>query len=162
MSQPQGQETGAKGAGSRERPKNLAFMVGWLVFLGIYQIFLAWRFGTFFEGTQGDLRHYYGGATLEPLYATIGVIALVVAWGGWHLRPWAYRTSFVLQGLIYLLILGGIVVWAFGKPAPVGWLLLDAAFGAYNLWWLLRPETKRAFSPSMKAPSAGREGEGTR
>jgi len=25
------------------RPKNLGFMVGWLVFLGVYQIFLAWK-----------------------------------------------------------------------------------------------------------------------
>ena len=52
-----------------DRPKNLTFMVGWLVFLGIYQIFLAWKFGTFFEGVHGDLRHYFGGAVLEPLYA---------------------------------------------------------------------------------------------
>ena len=26
-----------------------------------------------------------------------------------------------------------------------GWLLLDAAFEAYNLWWLLQPDTRRAF-----------------
>jgi hypothetical protein len=148
MSEPTDQGAASAEAGSPERPKNLAFMVGWLVFLGFYQIFLAWRFGTFFEGTQGDLRHYYGGAALEPLYATIGVIALIVAWGGWRLRPWAYRASFVLQGLVYLVVVGGIVTWLFGKSAPVGWLLLDAAFGAYNLWWLLQPDTKRAFSRS--------------
>lgn len=128
------------------RPKNLTFMVGWMVFLGVYQIALAWRFGTFFEGEQGDLRQYYGGATLEPLYATIGVVALVIAWGGWHMRRWAYLASFVLQALIYLLIIGGLVVWLAGKPAPVGWLLLDSAFGAYNLWWLLQPETRAAFA----------------
>ena len=128
-----------------EHPKNLAFMVGWLVFLGIYQIFLAWKFGTFFEGTHGDLRHYFCNAVLEPLYAAIGITALVVAWGGWHLRPWAYKASFVLQGLIYLLILGGIIFRILGKPAPIGWLLLDAAFGAYNLWWLTRPYVRQAF-----------------
>jgi len=148
MSRSPGQEAGPAKAGSPTRPKNLAFMVGWLVFLGLYQIFLAWRFGTFFEGTDGDLRQYFGGEALEPLYATIGVIALIIAWGGWHLRPWAYRASFVLQGLIYILVIGGIVVRLLGKPAPVGWLLLDAAFGAYNLWWLLQPETKRAFKKS--------------
>jgi len=145
VSQQQDQEPDAAKADSPERPKNLAFMVGWLVFLGFYQIFLAWRFGTFFEGTQGDVRQYYGGAALEPLYATIGVIAWIIAWGGWRLRPWAYRVSFVLQGLIYALVIGGIVVRLLGKPAPVGWLLLDAAFGAYNLWWLLQPATERAF-----------------
>jgi hypothetical protein len=135
---------------ARAKPKNLGFMVGWLVFLGIYQIFLAWRFGTFFEGVHGDLRAYYGGAALEPLYATIGVIALVVAWGGWRLRPWAYRASFVLQGLVYLVVLAGLILWATGKSAPVGWLALDAAFGAYNLWWLLQPETRAAFAPPAK------------
>jgi hypothetical protein len=37
-------------------PKNLGFMVGWLVFLGVYQIFLTWKFGTFFEGSKGRAR----------------------------------------------------------------------------------------------------------
>jgi len=80
-------------SGPPPRPKNLAFMVWWLVFLGLYQIFLAWRFGTFFEGTHGDLRHAYGGKFLEPRYASISVAALIVAWGGWHLRQWAYRAD---------------------------------------------------------------------
>ena len=133
----------------RARPKNLGFMVGWLVFLGIYQIFLAWRFGTFFEGSDGDLRKYYGGAALEPVYATIGVIAWVIAWGGWRLRPWAYRASFVLQGLVFLLVIGGIVLRLAGKSAPIAWLLLDAAFGAYNLWWLLQPATRAAFGRQL-------------
>jgi len=140
-------------ADQKARPKNLGFMVGWLVFLGIYQIFLAARFGTFFEGSKGDLRHYYGASTMEPLYATIGVVALIVAWGGWRLRPWAYRASFVLQGLVYLVVLGGIILWLTGKSAPVGWLLLDAAFGVYNLWWLLQPATRAAFRPPP-APAA--------
>lgn len=147
MAHDSGTSQGTQPVDDEARPPNLGFMVGWLVFLGVYQILLAWRFGTFFEGEQGDLRQYYGGAALEPLYASVGVIALVVAWGGWHLRPWAYRASFILQGLVYLLVVGGLVFWAMGKPAPVGWLLLDAAFGAYNLWWLTRPATKRAFTP---------------
>jgi hypothetical protein len=140
--------TQAEGAGGAApaRPKNLGFMVGWLVFLGVYQIFLAWKFGTFFEGSKGDLRHYFGGAAMEPLYAAIGVTALIVAWGGWRLRPWAYRASFVLQGLVYLVVIAGIVLWLAGKSAPAGWLLLDAAFGAYNLWWLLQPGTRKAFA----------------
>ena len=147
MATPRARGTKKASASEPARPKNLAFMVGWLVFLGIYQILLAWKFGTFFEGKDGDLRHYYGNAVLEPLYATIGVIALIVAWGGWRLRPWAYTASFILQGLVYLVVLGGLILWLVGKSAPVGWLLLDAAFGAYNLWWLTRPETRRAFRP---------------
>jgi len=129
----------------QERPKNLTFMVGWLVFLGVYQIVLAWRFGTFFEGEQGDLRKYYGGATLEPLYASIGVLALIVAWGGWRLRPWAYRLAWVFQALVFVLALTIVVLWIAGKSVPIGWLLLDCAFGAYNVWWLTRPDVRQAF-----------------
>ena len=52
---PEHRVTQAEGAGGAApaRPKNLGFMVGWLVFLGIYQILLAWKFGTFFEGSKG-------------------------------------------------------------------------------------------------------------
>jgi hypothetical protein len=135
-----------------QRPKNLGFMVGWLVFLGLYQIFLAWRFGTFFEGSKGILRGYYGGAAMEPLYAAIGVIALVVAWGGWRLRPWAYRLAWVLQALVFVVALAIIGLWIAGKSAPVGWLLLDCAFGAYNVWWLTRPDTRQAFRKEAPRP----------
>ena len=141
-------------AAQPKRPKNLGFMVGWMVFLGIYQIFLAWRFGTFFEGTRGDLRKYYGGATLEPLYATIGIVALVIAWGGWRLRPWAYRLAWVFQGLVFALALVVFGLWLAGKDAPAGWLLLDCLFGAYNVWWLTRPDVRRAFHANGRQPSA--------
>ena len=140
------------GGATPKRPKNLGVMVGWLVFLGVYQILLAWRFGTFFEGSSGDLRSVYGAATMEPLYATTGVLALIVAWGGWRLRPWAYRLAWVLQGLVFALALAVISLWLAGKSAPVGWLLLDCAFGAYNVWWLLRPETRQAFRPRVPSP----------
>jgi len=136
-----------------ERPKNTAFMVGWLVFLGFYQIFFAWKFGSFFEGTKGDLRHYDGGVAVEPLYAAVGVLALIVAWGLWHLRPWAYRLGFILQGLIFLLAAVVIGLWVAGKRAPVGWIVLDCIFGAYNVWWALQPETKRAYQPASPNPT---------
>ena len=138
----------ATAANAKQRPKNLTFMVGWLVFLGFYQIFLAWKFGTFFEGKNGDLRHYFGAGTMEPLYAAIGVLALVVAWGGWRLRPWAYRLAWVFQGLVFAVVLAGIALRIAGKPAPIAWLLLDTAFGAYNVWWLLQPGTRRGFAQS--------------
>ena len=128
-----------------ERPNNLTFMVGWLVLLGFYQIFLAWRFGTFFEGTKGDLRADFGGAALEPLYASIGILAWVVAWGGWRLRPWAYVVAWVFQGMVFALAAVVIGLWIDGNDAPVGWLILDLIFGAYNVWWLTRPDVRRAF-----------------
>jgi len=132
-------------SGVAPRPKNLTFMVGWLVFLGVYQVFLAWRFGTFFEGTSGALRDEFGGAALEPLYLSIGAVALIIAWGGWHLRPWAYWLAWIFQGLIFALALVVFGLWWAGKDVPVLWLLLDCAFGAYNIYWLLQPDVRHAF-----------------
>ena len=87
----------------------------------------------------------------------IGVLALIVAWGGWRLRPWAYRLAWVFQGLVFIVVLGGIALRIAGKPAPIGWLLLDAAFGAYNLWWLLRPDVRRAFRKRGPGTKAARQ-----
>jgi hypothetical protein len=145
----------ASPADARRRPPNLGFMVGWLVFLGFYQILLAWKFGSFFEGSKGDLRHYLGAAAVEPLYAAVGVLALVVAWGGWRLRPWAYRLAWVFQGLVFAVVVGGIIVRLAGRSAPIWWLMLDAAFGAYNTWWLLQPATREAFRKDP--PPAGHD-----
>ena len=136
---------GPSGQEAPQRPYQLGFMVGWLVFLGIYQIALAWRLGTFFEGSDGILRGLNGGAAMEPLYAAVGVFALVIAWGGWRLRPWAYRLAWVFQALVFALALVIIGLWLAGKNAPIGWLLLDCAFGAYNTWWLLRKDVREAF-----------------
>ena len=152
------QEAGRGGPSGQEapqRPYQLGFMVGWLVFLGMYQIFFAWKFGTFFEGSQGDLRAHFGGAALEPLYAAVGIVALVTAWGGWKLRPWAYRLGWVFQGLIFALALVIIGMWIAGKNVPIGWLLLDCAFGAYNTWWLLRPDVRQAFRADGQKSASG-------
>ena len=64
---------------------------------------------------------------MEPLYAAVGALALVVAWGGWRLRPWAYRLAWVFQGLVFAVVLTGIALRIAGKTAPLAWLLLDAA-----------------------------------
>lgn len=43
----------------------------------------------------------------------------------------------------------------FGKSALVGWLLLDATFGAVNLWRLFQPNERRVFGPSACGGIAG-------
>lgn len=144
MSEPRFEPLSGNGA-STPRPKDLPIMTGWAVVVGLYQIFLAWRFGSFFDGTEGLVRVQIGGVALEPVYALVGAIIVIGAWGGWHLRPWAYWLACVLQGLIFLAALIVVVLWLAGKDAPVGWLLLDCLFGAYNVWWLRRRDVRRAF-----------------
>ena len=47
--------------------------------------------------------------------------------------------------MVFALAVVVIGLWIDGKDAPVGWLLLDLVFGAYNVWWLTRPDVRRAF-----------------
>jgi len=59
--------------------------------------------------------------------------------------PVGLPCGLILQALVYVVVIGGFMIWLFGKSAPVGLLLVDAAFGAVNLWWLLQSDTRRAF-----------------
>ena len=63
--------------------------------------------------------------TLEPLYTAIGVLALIVAWGGWRLRPWAYRLAWIFQGLVFAVGPRRHRGTDRRQAAPLGWLLLD-------------------------------------
>ena len=121
-------------------------MVGWLVFLGIYQIFLAWKFGTFFEGTTATCattsaaraRAALRGHRRDRTRRRVGRLAPA---------PVGVPASFILQGLIYLLMRSaGSSSASLGKPAPDRLAAAGCAFGAYNLWWLTRPDMRRAFA----------------
>jgi hypothetical protein len=112
------------------------------------------------------LRHYFGGAALEPLFATIGVLALIVAWGGWRLRLWAYRVSFVLQAWSSLWCLPDRLVDR-GEVRPDRLATPRRRVRRLQPGWLLQSATRAAFSPQSgsaqseppKVPTAEEEKE---
>ncbi len=60
-----------------------------------------------------------------------GVLFLIVAYGIWTLRWWAFPVGLVVQGMVIALALEGIVRWlALGQQAPIIWDALDLVFAA--------------------------------
>jgi hypothetical protein len=136
------------------KPKYTGFMAGWAVFLAFYQVFLAANHGGLFLGentlVQKDLSH----TDLIILYSTMGVLFLIIAYGIWNLKWWAFPLGLVVQGMVIAVALEGIVRWlAMGLQAPVVWDTLDLAFAAFNLAWALARDVRTAFM--SQSDSAG-------
>ena len=140
----------------RAKPKWTGAMAGWLVFVGFYQMFLAARHGGLFLGDNNLLQQDVSHTDLVVLYAVAGVLFLVVAYGIWTLRWWAFPAGLVLQGMVIAVALEGIARWlALGQQAPIIWDALDLVFAAINLAWALSRDVRTAFiNQSSDAGSA--------
>lgn len=111
--------------------------------------------GLAFLGVDG-LAASYGVAAAGGTSAIAGVVALVVsivglalAYGFWTLKPWAWRWGIVVivvEGVAAVLGAAGIVFSTGVVNAVVG-----IAFLALIIWYLNRPEIRRAFG----APATG-------
>jgi uncharacterized membrane protein len=130
----------------RVRPKWTGLMVGWLVFLGFYQPFLAAQHGGFFLGQNNLLRQDVSSTDLVILYIVMGVLFLILAYAAWTMQWWAFPLGLVIQGMVIAVALEGVFRWLLlGQPAPLVWDALDLIFAAINLAWLLSREVRTAY-----------------
>ena len=121
-------------------------MVGWLVFLGFYQPFLAAQHGGFFLGQNNLLHQDVSSTDLVILYLVMGVLFLVLAYSAWTMKWWAFPLGLVIQGMVIVVALEGVARWLLlGQSAPLVWDALDLIFAAINLAWLLSREVRTAY-----------------
>ena len=131
---------------TRARPKWTTAMAGWLVFVGFYQMFLAARHGGLFFGDNSLLQQDVSHTDLVVFYIGAGVLFLVVAYGIWAMRWWAFPVGLVVQGMVIALAFEGIARWlAMAQQAPIIWDALDLVFAAINLSWALSRDVRTAF-----------------
>jgi len=130
----------------RSRPKWTGLMVGWLVFLGFYQPFLAAQHGGFFLGQNNLLHQDVSSTDLVILYMVMGVLFLILAYSAWTMKWWAFPLGLVIQGMVIVVALEGVARWLLlGQTAPLVWDALDLIFAAINLAWLLSREVRTAY-----------------
>ena len=130
----------------RSRPKWTGFMAGWAVFLAFYQGFVALQHGGLFLGENTLVRQDLSSIDLAILYSVMGVLFLIIAYGIWALKWWAFPLALVVQGMVIAVALSGIIRWlALGQQAPVVWDALDLIFAALNLMWALSRDVRTAF-----------------
>ena len=131
---------------ARAKPKWTGFMAGWAVFLAFYQGFVALQHGGLFLGENTLIRQDLSSIDLAILYSVMGVLFLIIAYGIWALKWWAFPLALVVQGMVIAVALSGIIRWlALGQQAPVVWDTLDLIFAALNLMWALSREVRTAF-----------------
>jgi hypothetical protein len=131
----------------RDKPQYTGFMAGWAVFLAFYQVFLAARHGGLFLGENNLLQQDVSHTDLIFLYSTMGVLFLIIAYGIWNLKWWAFPLALVVQGMVIAVALEGIFRWlALGQQAPIVWDTLDLVFAAFNLVWALSRDVRAAFN----------------
>jgi hypothetical protein len=130
----------------RTKPKWTGFMAGWAVFLAFYQTFLAAQHGGLFLGENNLVRQDLSSIDLAILYSLMGVLFLIIAYGIWTLKWWAFPVGLVVQGMVIAVALSGIIRWlALGQQAPVVWDTLDLIFAVINLAWALSRDVRTAF-----------------
>jgi len=77
----------------------------------------------------------------------MGVLFLIIAYGIWNLKWWAFPLALVVQGMVIAVALEGIFRWlALGQQAPIVWDTLDLVFAAFNLVWALSRDVRAAFN----------------
>jgi len=80
-------------------------------------------------------------ALLGVLFLIYGVLALVLAYGFWTLKPWAWTLGVGLQG-------AGIVInilQFMNNTSQIVSLVINLAIAGVILWYLFQPHVKAAF-----------------
>lgn len=74
-------------------------------------------------------------------FILFGLIGLWVAWGLFNLKGWAWLTTLIFQGIG---IVGNLANLASGIDSP-GSIVLQLVISGVVIYYLLRPNVKRAF-----------------
>ena len=122
-----------------QRPTGISILAGLLIVLGLLGLLGGISsFGVANMATSAGIA-YVPPVALAVANILVGAFGLVVGYGLWFLKRWAWLLAIVAAGLRVVLdilaSLGGN--WAAG--------LLGLIVSAAILWYLFRPEVKRAF-----------------
>jgi hypothetical protein len=118
-----------------------------LLLLGVYfLLFTSLSFDIHLETLFSEFPHALRGT----FFTALGLLALLAASGFFRLRPTAWLTGMLTEGLTLLLALG---VYLRGK-APYGYLLMAYAIGL--VLYLNHADVLAAFRAPVETPAVGR------
>jgi hypothetical protein len=126
----------------KQRPTGVAVLAVAAAVLGVLAILAA---GAWWNASEGIawLPRIHGSEKLVALVLlAVGLCELVLAYGAWTLRPWAWTFGVVLQ--IAVIVLAALQL---GR-LEVARHILTIAIASVTLWYLATPQVKAAFGRS--------------
>jgi hypothetical protein len=126
----------------RERPTGVAVLAVAAAVLGVLAILAAGAWWNASEGVAWLPRIHGGEKLIALVLLAVGLCEIVLAYGAWMLRPWAWTFGVALQIAVIVL-----AVLQLGRLEFVRHVVTIAIAGL-TLWYLTTPRVRAAFGRS--------------
>ena len=126
----------------KERPTGVAVLAVAAAVLGVLAILAAGAWWNASEGVAWLPRVHGGEKLIALVLLAVGLCEIVLAYGAWMLRPWAWTLGVALQIAVIVL-----AVLQLGRLEFVRHVVTIAIAGL-TLWYLTTPRVRAAFGRS--------------
>jgi uncharacterized membrane protein (DUF2068 family) len=126
----------------QQRPTGVTVLAVAAVALGVLALLAAGAWWNASEGLALLPRVHGGERFVALVLLAAGLCELVLAYGVWTLRPWAWTLGIVLEIIVIVL-----AVLQLGRLEPVRHII-TITIGVITLWYLTRPRVRAAFGRS--------------
>jgi hypothetical protein len=123
----------------KQRPTGVAVLAVAAAVLGVLAILAAGAWWNASEGLAWLPRIHGGEKLIAIVLLGVGLLELVLAYGAWMLRPWAWTLGVALEIAVIVL-----AVLQLGRLEFVRHIITIAIAGI-TLWYLTTPRVKAAF-----------------
>jgi lysylphosphatidylglycerol synthetase-like protein (DUF2156 family) len=124
----------------RQRPTGVAVLAVVAAVLGVLAILAAGAWWNASEGLAWLPRIHGGEKLIALVLLGTGLLELVLAYGAWMLRPWAWTLGVVLQVVVIVLAVLQLGRLEFARH------ILTIVIAGVTLWYLATPRVKAAFA----------------
>jgi hypothetical protein len=126
----------------QQRPTGIAILAVAAAVLGVLAILAAGAWWNASEGLAWLPRIHGGERLIALVLLAAGIAELVLAYGAWSLRPWAWMFGVVLEAVVIVL-----AVLQLGRLEFVRHVVTIVIAGV-ALWYLSTPRVRNAFGRS--------------
>ncbi len=126
----------------QQRPTGIAILAVAAAVLGVLAILAAGAWWNASEGLAWLPRIHGGERLIALVLLAAGIAELVLAYGAWSLRPWAWMFGVVLEAVVIVL-----AVLQLGRLEFVRHVVTIVIAGV-ALWYLSTPRARAAFGRS--------------
>jgi hypothetical protein len=123
----------------QQRPTGVAVLAVAAAVLGVLAILAAGAWWNASEGLAWLPRIHVGEKLIALVLLAVGLCELVLAYGAWMLRPWAWTLGVTLEIIVIVLAVLQLGRLEFARH------ILTIVIAGVTLWYLATPRVRAAF-----------------